>query len=148
MLTLNQLRKYLVDFFESHYQINTVVYADDFDFSAKADVLYKVAHIQPVDPVVINSNEILNRFKITIGDIEDPNNPDSENEIWSDCISITNDFVSYFGNDDFEDFYIDKTINIQRFSESNTDRVAGVVFAFNIRQTRLNNPCTLPVAEA
>lgn len=145
MLTLNQIKEYLIQFFNNHWQINTVVYADDFDFSAKADVQYKVAHIQPVDPSSVNANEITYKFKIAIGDIEDPNNMDSENDIWSDCISIANDFITYFGNDDFEDFFIDKNITIQKFSEGNTDRVAGVVFAFGVRQERLNNPCTLPL---
>jgi hypothetical protein len=145
MLTLNQVKEYLIQFFNGHKQINTVVFANNFNFSAKADVLYRVAHIENIDPATVNNNEIIYKFKIAIGDIEDPNNQDSENEIWSDCIQIANDFITYFGNDDFEDFFIDKNITIQKFSEGNTDRVAGVVFAFGVRQERLNNPCTLPM---
>ena len=146
MLTINQVKQYLISFFNNHLQINTVVYDSDFNFNAEDDILYKVAQIQPVDPVQTSYNEVIYSFKVVIADIINPNNHDSENDIQSDCISIANDFISYFGDEDFQDFYFDKGISIQTFTEKNGDRIAGCVFAFGVRQTRLFNPCSIPLA--
>jgi|GEM_PF-4453968 len=145
MLTINQVKLYLIGFFENHLQINTVVYDSDFNFNAEDDLLYKVVQIQPIDPVQVTYNEAVYKFKVVVADIIDPANNDSENDIQSDCISIANDFISYFGDEDFQDFFIDKNINIQTFTEKNGDRIAGCVFAFGVRQTRLFNPCSIPL---
>jgi hypothetical protein len=144
MLTINQISKRFIDFFNNHAQINTVIYADDFDFSAYPDILYRVVHIQSVD-TSIKGKEIMNRFKFMIADIENPNNENSENEIWSDTLLIADDFLSFFGDDDFEEFILDTDTTIQTFSESGTDRTAGVVFTANVRQVRELNPCAIPV---
>lgn len=143
MLTLNQIKQRLITFFNNHSQINTVIYADDFDFAAYPDIIYKVVHIQAVNSI-IRGSEIIHQFKLMIADIEDPNNQGSEDDIFSDCELIANDFLAYFGDDDYPDFLMDTNTTYQRFSESNTDRTAGVVFTANVRQTREINPCTIP----
>lgn len=146
MLTLNQISQKLINFFENHSQINTVIYADDFDFSAYPDITYRVVHIQSVDSQ-IRGKEILNRFKIMIADIEDPQNENSEEEIWSDSALIASDFLSFFGDDDYPDFILDTDTSLQQFSESGSDRTAGIVFTTTVRQTREINPCTIPTNE-
>ncbi|WP_428329052.1 hypothetical protein [Mucilaginibacter sp.] len=143
MLTLNQIKQRFIEFFEGHSQINTVIYADDFDFAAYPDILYKVVHIQPVNSY-INGNEIIHQFKLMVADIEDPNFQSSEDDIMSDCELIANDFLAFFGDDDYPDFLMDTDTTYQRFSESGTDRTAGVVFTTKVRQTREINPCTIP----
>ncbi|MES2265596.1 MAG: hypothetical protein V4520_02470 [Bacteroidota bacterium] len=147
MLSINQLSKHFIEFFKNHGQINTVIYADDFDFSAYPDILYRVVHIQSVDSTV-RGKELVSRFKFMIADIENPNNGNSENEIWSDTERIADDFLTFFGDDDFEDFLTDTDTTIQRFSESGTDRTAGVVFTANVRQVRELNPCAIPVKDS
>lgn len=146
MLTLNQISQKLIQFFEGHSQVNTVIYADDFDFSAYPDILYRVVHIQSVDSQ-IKSKEIINRFKFMIADIEDPQNQNSENDIWSDCALIADDFLTFFGDDDYPDFLMDTDTTFQQFSESGTDRTAGIVFTASVRQTREINPCTIPTKD-
>ena len=143
MLSLNQIKQRLIDFFEGHAQINTVIYADDFDFNAYPDIVYKVVHIQPVNTIV-RTNEIIHQFKIMIADIEDPLNATSEFDLYSDCELIANDFLAFFGDDDYPDIIMDTNTTFQPFSESGTDRTAGVVFTAAIRQTRYINPCTIP----
>ncbi len=143
MLSLNQIKQRLVAFFDGHSQINTVIYADDFDFAAYPDITYKVVHIQPVNSN-IRGNEIIHQFKLMIADIEDPNNQGSEDDIYSDCELIANDFLAFFGDDDYPDFLMDTNTTYQKFSESGTDRTAGVVFTASVRQTREINPCTIP----
>ena len=144
MLTLNQIKQRLIDFYENHIQVNTVVYADDFDFAAYSHILYKVVHIQPVNSI-IKGYEILHLFKIMIADMQDPNLQSSEDDIFSDCELIANDFLTFFGDDDYEDFLMDTDTIYQRFSESGTDRTSGVVFTAKVRQTREINPCTIPI---
>lgn len=144
MLTLNQIKQRLIDFFENHVQVNTVVYADDFDFAAYPDILYKVAHIQFVNSLT-KGKVIIHQFKIMVADMEDPQNQDSEDDIISDCELIANDFLTFFGDDDYPDFFMDTDTTYQRFSESGTDRTAGVVFTCKVRQVREINPCTIPI---
>lgn len=143
MLTTNQIKVRLIDFFENHAQINTVVYADDFDFSAYPNLVYPVVHIQSVNSQ-ITGKEVINSFKFMIADMEDPQNQDSEDEIWNDTQLIADDFLTFFGDDDYPDFLMDTDTTFQRFSESGTDRTAGVVFTAKVRQTREINPCTIP----
>jgi hypothetical protein len=144
MLTTNQIKVRLIDFFENHAQINTVVYADDFDFSAIPNLVYPVVHIQSVNSQ-ITGKEIISSFKFMIADMEDPQNQDSEDEIWNDTQLIADDFLAFFGDDDYPDFLMDTDTTFQRFSELGTDRTAGVVFTAKVRQTREINPCTIPV---
>ena len=80
-----------------------------------------------------------------IADIEDIQNENSEQDIWSDSALLAEDFLIFFGDDDYPDFLMDTDTSFQRFSESGTDRTAGVVFTAKVRQTREINPCTIPV---
>src|ERR1700754_5352283 len=126
MLTINQISQKFIAFFENHKQINMVIYADDFDFASYPNLTYRVVHIQSVDSQV-RGKEIINRFKFMIADLEDIQNENSENEIWSDCSLIADDFLVFFGDDDFPDFLMDTDTSFQQFSESGTDRTAGIV---------------------
>lgn len=43
MKTLNELKQIIKGYFESHAQINSVYYCDDFDFNAERSIQYPVA---------------------------------------------------------------------------------------------------------
>ncbi|RKR82662.1 hypothetical protein BDD43_2847 [Mucilaginibacter gracilis] len=146
MKSLNQLKTIIVDFFKSHYMVGSVYYTDDFDFAAYPDIKYRVVQIQPVGNTSIIGKEIINRFKIMIADIEDANNFQLCDEIWSDCQRIADDFITCFGDDDFFDFYLDyNSVDMQNFSEVAGDRQSGIVFIASIRQTREMNPDAIPL---
>lgn len=146
MSTLNQITNKFIEFFNNHIQINTVIYSDDFDFAAYPNLVYGVVHLKTVDSI-IKGSEIIHRFKLMVADIENPNNENSENEIYSDCELIADDFLTFFGDDDYEDFLMDTDSTFQRFSESGTDRTAGIVFTCSVRQTRDINPCAIPTKD-
>ena|ERR1700712_1094805 len=146
MKTQNQLKDILTGFFESHSMVGSVYYTDDFDFAAYPDIQYRVVQMQPVGNLSIIGKEVTHRFKIMIADIQDTENYQLSDEIWNDCQLIADDFITYFGDDDYFDFYLDyNAIDIQRFSEVGGDRQSGIVFVVSIRQTREMNPEAIPL---
>ena len=144
MLTVNQINQQFKIYFENHAQINSVYVEDDFDFASETEILYPVANIQPVSTST-KGYEIISKYKFIIGDIQDPENSNSENEIWNDCELIAGDFLTYFGYEDGLPFIVDTDTTFQRFSESQGDITAGIVFAIQVRQTRDINTCGLPL---
>ena len=67
MKTLNELKQIIKGYFESHAQINSVYYCDDFDFNAERSIQYPVVNIE-----YLNSNindKLMNHiFKVVIAD--------------------------------------------------------------------------------
>ena len=45
-LTLNQIKKILIAWFQNHADINTVCYIDDFDFNSERNIIYPVSNIE------------------------------------------------------------------------------------------------------
>ena len=141
MLTLNQLKLILKDFFESHGMINSVYYFDDFDFAAERNISYPVANIS-----YLNSNmstKTLNHnFKVVIADICQPDNNDMQDNIHSDSLQVAEDFFTFLQN--YEGFNLKRTTSINKFNDSNGDRTSGIVFTITLEVIRPMNWCNKP----
>lgn len=144
MITINQYIKLFTDFFEQHRQINTILTGDDFNFNADSEVVYPVSHIEYVTQS-ISDQFIQHQFEIIIGDLFDPNINNAEVEIYNDCNLIAADFIDYFANQYDEDYEINEQVSLNKFTDSNVDRVAGVVFVVTFQQFREANDCIIPI---
>jgi hypothetical protein len=144
-LTLNQYKKIITEFFKLHLQVNTVLFGNKFDFNGKSDVVYPVANIRFLDSAT-NSTQVIDRFEITIGDLQDSDNDDAEFEIINDCTLIAYDLINYLNADEFAfKFQVNNVTTINNFSEQNDDITAGVNFVINLSQQRTINPCSVPL---
>lgn len=142
--TLNQYKKILTAFFQDHLQINTVLFGNKFDFNGKNNIIYPVANIRFLDSST-SANQIIDRFEITIADLQDDEILDSEFEIINDVTQIAYDFLSYLYADEYAfHFQVSNVTTINNFSETNDDITAGVNFAINLSQNRIINPCSAP----
>jgi hypothetical protein len=141
MLTLNQIKEILVDFFNEHAQVNTVIYADDFDYNAERNQLYPAINIQYLSSNI--SNKTINHtFKFVYLNYLTEGNINLNNEIYSDGIQIAEDFFSFIG--DYEGIIFSKSSNIQKFKNDTGDMVAGIVFTLIISVMRPQNKCVIP----
>jgi|GEM_PF-2436462 len=144
MITINQYKKLIEDFFKQHYQINTVVTCNEFDFNADSDIVYPVAHIEYITQN-IRTTTITNQFLVTIADLFDPNLPGSELDIYNDTSLIAADCLDYFSNQIEEQYEVHENVSFQKFTNGNVDRVAGCVFSLNFDQFRVADASIIPV---
>jgi len=144
MITINQYKKLIEDFFKQHYQINTVVTGNEFDFNADSDIVYPVAHIEYITQN-IRTTTITNQFLVTIADLFDPNLPTSELDIYNDCNLIAADCLDYFSNQIEEQYEVQENVSFQKFTNGNVDRVAGCVFSLNFDQFRVADASIIPI---
>ncbi|GAA4907168.1 hypothetical protein [Mucilaginibacter defluvii] len=143
MITINQYLKLIENFLKQHHQINTVITSNEADFTAYDNVVYPVAHIDYVTQR-INGANVSHQFEIIIGDLFDPNIPETEFEIYSDCNLIADDVVTYFANQFDTGYEVDENVSVQKFTDANVDRVAGCVFVLTFNQFREANACIIP----
>lgn len=144
-MTLNKIIDELKVYFESHLMINYVVVTnDDDDFNALSDISYPVVNIQYLDTIV-TSTLLTHNFKIIIGDLTNPNIQLIDYNIYSDCIQIADDFFGWLENNFSYDW--DKNTTIDNFTDSNVDRVSGIVFPLSLSVRRgINSDCIAPHA--
>lgn len=146
-LTLNQYRKILTAFFDSHLQINTTLFGNNYDFNANENVVYPVGNIRYLDSST-NNNSIIDRFEFTIADLQDTEDDDAEFEIINDATLIAYDLINYLNDERFAfDFQVSSVTTINPFTEKNTDITAGVNFTVNLTQQRIINPCNVPIGD-
>lgn len=144
-LTLNQYKEILTDFFEKHLQVNTVLFGNKFDFNGNSEIVYPVANIRFLDSAT-NNTQIIDRFEITIADLQDDENDGAEYEIINDSTLIAYDLINYLNDEAFAFlFQVSSVTTINNFSEQNDDITAGVNFVVNLSQQRIINPCSVPV---
>lgn len=144
-LTLNQYKKILMDFFEKHLQINTALFGNKYDFNANAGIVYPVANVRFLDSAT-NNTQIIDRYEITIADLQDDENADAEYEIINDATLIAYDLINYLNDEAFAFlFQVSSVTTINNFSEQNDDITAGVNFVINLSQQRIINPCSVPI---
>lgn len=141
MLSLNQLKQILVNFLNSHAQINEVVWGDDFEFSVDRDLNYPVASIEYLD-TNINGKAMNHNFKVVLGDLSDPNVHGIDDEVVSDMLLVADDVMSWLQQQ--EGFQFIKSSNIQKFTDEFGDRVSGVVFRIVLSVIRRQNECAIP----
>jgi len=69
-LTLNQIKKILLAWFQSHADINSTFYEDDFDFNGERKIIYSVSNIEYVESN-INGKQNTHSYKLTLADLVD-----------------------------------------------------------------------------
>lgn len=142
MLSLHQIKKRLVSYFENHAQINSVVFEDDFEFNAERNLTYPVVGMEFLDASV--SGKLLNySFKVVLGDMVSMDDSDLQDEVVSDMLLVAEDFLSFLQNE--EGWVFDKTTSIQPFKDDGGDRVCGVVFRVVLSVVRSQNTCATPL---
>ena len=141
MLTLNQIKKILKDYFNAHALINSVYYMDDFNFNAERSIDYPVANIEYVNSD-INIGVMNHNYKIVIADLCELDNAEMEDNIHSDSLQIAEDFFTYLQN--YEGLIFKKTSSINHFTEDTGDLAAGIVFTVQLGTIRKQNWCDSP----
>lgn len=144
-MTLNNLKKYLSNWFKSSPFITTVVVSTKDDFNELNNIDYPVCHIEYLNSNT-NVNYINYTFVITIADIQnDKHNLKNVDEIHNDCNLIAQDFIDFHSenNDLFE---LDENVQITPFREERGDRTAGITMAVRIPIFRDVNICNIPNA--
>jgi hypothetical protein len=144
MITINRYAKLIEDFFKGHNQINTVTSGDDFDFNADNDIIYPVVNSEFLNQN-ISGDSISHQFEIIIADIYDANVSNGATEIYNDCNLIAVDFIDWLSNQYEEDYEINDSISIKKFTDGNVDRVGGCVFVVTFTQFREANSCIIPI---
>lgn len=142
MITLNQIKSKLVTFFKNHAQVNTVFYGDNYNFAAENAIVYPAANIEYLQSNLAD-RKIVHNYKVTICDLDNQNLNQYQDEIFSDCMQIADDFFSYLYTE--YDFEFTKSTSIQNFVDNNRDRTAGLVFTVALAVIRPQNECVTPI---
>lgn len=143
MLTLNQIRLKLIQFFQDHAQVNDVVYADDFEFNAERNLTYPVVNLEFLEASI--SNKFLNySFKVVVGDVAG-DDAELQNEVISDSLLTAEDFFSFLQNE--EGWSFSKSSRLNPFKDDSGDRVSGVVFTVILSVIRSQNTCATPTKQ-
>lgn len=141
MPILNQIKKKLIAFFESHKCINEVVYNNEFDFFAERRLKYPVVNIDYIESN-LQEKFTTHSYMIKIADGITVGNPASEDEILSDALQVVEDLYTHLYED--YSFEVIKSSSVQPFSDSEGDRVSGIAFRLNLSVFRAENRCEIP----
>lgn len=141
MLTLNQVKVLLKDYFESHAQLKSVFYQNDFDYNGERSIDYPSANIQYINSDV--TGKLLNyNYNIVISDITQPENTEMEDNVISDALQIAEDFLSYL--EYTEGFIFNGSSSLEPFVDDTGDRTSGISFTVSIGTIRNQNWCNKP----
>lgn len=141
MTTLNQIKKLLKNWFGNHKQVKHFFWGDMSDYNAIRDKEYVSVNVEYLE-TNLNQKMMNHSCRISIGDLVNPNYSDHEDEVISDTMLIAQDFFAKF--ETVEDFTLQRLTNIQPFSDTTTDRTAGVVFRIVLSVPRKANECAIP----
>lgn len=138
-MNIKQYLRLIKNFYETHAQINTIKSGNQFNFNAKSDIVYPVAHVEFI--VQIGKSY---QFLITIADKFDPNIEESEEDIYSDCNEIADDTLAHFANEIQADYEINESPVIEKFNNGHTDKISGCTFMLTFTETNVLNACLIP----
>jgi len=141
MITLNQLKHTLVNWFKSHGQINDVYYLTDFDFNSERHIKYRGVNITYQESN-LQGDFINHLYTVVIADLVEFDNPEMQDEIHSDSLQIAEDFFAWLQTQYDFDFTI--TSSVQPFIDDTADRAVGVSFTIELAVARDNNVCQIP----
>ena len=140
-MSLNELRLQLINFFETHAQVNKVLWMDEDDFIAQRENTYPIVNLEWLD-TSLSGKFLEHRFRVLIGDLYNPNILGIEDEIYSDCVQIAGDFYSW-AQENF-DFIFSSTSNISKFTDDTGDRISGITFNVSLSVPNSWNECAIP----
>jgi len=142
-MTLKQITKIIIDFFEAHLMVNSVTKHTVKGFIGNRDKVYSVANVEFLDSA-INGKIRTDSFQITLADLLTPTK-DNEFDIYSDTIEIAEDFFTHLQYNPA--FTFNKSVNSQKFSEEDGDIIAGITFKISLQTVRPQNECNIPLVE-
>lgn len=129
-MSLNQVLEAIKAYFKAHPLISQVnITIDDDSFNALTGLTYPVVNLQYVDSDAV-ADRFQHNFKVIIADLTNPNVEGIDFEIYSDSLQIAGDFFHWL--EDNYSFDAIRTTNFQPFTDSNVDRITGVVFNLGI----------------
>ncbi len=131
-------------FFESHAQIKTVKYENDFDFNSERNLTYPVANIDYLESN-LSDKMISHYFLIQLADQTDNNVIGIDDEIVSDLQLVAEDFFTWLQYQ--KGFTFSKSTNIQKLLDDTHDRVSGITFRITLSVRRSQNECSIPLSE-
>jgi|GEM_PF-5214602 len=133
MLTPNQIKNSLINYFNSIEQVTQVLHDDEFEFNANRELNYGfVVNLEKSDPFE-QTKFMYYPYVITIADLYNQNYPEMKDDIQNDALLIAKDFVRWVKN--VENGILGNLISnvtYNYFTDSNDDRIAGVVFNVSI----------------
>lgn len=138
-MNAKQYRNLIKDFFGNHAQIHTVKTGNQFNFNAKSNIIYPVAHSEFLNQVGKTYN-----FLITIADKYDENLDEIEEDIYSDCNEVADDAISFFANQIQPDYSINEEPRIEKFNNGHTDKIAGCTFILSFTEDNVLDACAIP----
>lgn len=142
MVNVLTYKDLIVDFFNGHLQINTVLVGDKKSLTKQRNIVYPLANVEYLDKQIRNNDDVY-RFEIIIASLA---NEDIELNVVNDCNLIGDDLVTYFEDTDrFEDLEIFTNVTFKPFADSFGDRVAGVTFVVSMRGFREACKLSIPL---
>lgn len=142
-MTLKQITKIIIDFFEAHLMVNSVTRHSVKGFIGNRDKVYSVANIEFLDSS-INGKIRTDSFQITLADLLTPSK-DNEFDIYSDTLEIAEDFFTHLQYN--PEFTFNKSVNSQKFTEEDGDLIAGITFKISLQTVRAQNECNTPLKD-
>ena len=140
MVNVLTYKDLIVDFFNSHLQINAVLVGDKKSITKERNIVYPLANIEYLDKQIRNNDDVY-RFEIIIASLS---NEDIELSVINDCNLIGDDLVTYFEDTDrFEDLEIFTNVTLKPFADSFGDSVSGVTFV--VSMTGFREACKLSI---
>lgn len=140
MLTLNQIRKELTNWFEQHAQIRTVVSLDDWEEQANRDTQYPLANVEHVLSAI--DDKFMNySFQIKVVSLTG-DNVDLQHEAISDATLIADDFFSYL--QEAPGWVFRRSSTLDNVIDQGADRYSGVKFRIILGVMRSHNTCIIP----
>lgn len=152
MVSLNQIIKIVSDIADQHYMVKTFQSGNLSQFAEidqQSDLVYPLCFLNRLSGSSTGGAFYFN-FELVITDLvkKDRSN---EQEVISDCMQIAQDFAVLLERPEYlslsNSSYLDptQTINYNIISEEYSDRVAGVVMSFQIKQAFNYNKCITPI---
>lgn len=134
MISLELVKRYLIDYFNSHRQVKDVFFVNEFDFNAKSQIDYTgyCVNIKKENPS-LDGNNFSHNFQITIADRIDENHQEIEDRIHSDTEQIGCDFLFWLHESEWNYFNLRSvSVPFTLFDDNTGDRVAGIIFHISI----------------
>lgn len=147
MKSLNQIIAELQTFANVHYQIHTFGHGDVWEATPNSsEIVYPILWLVP-NGATTGVNEVTTNFTVLCMDLV-RSGEENETEVLSDTLQIILDVVSYYRQQHNQTYIVEFGSQIQPFTESHPDMLAGHSITVSIRQPFTYNECAIPFSGA
>lgn len=140
-ITYKNTVKDIEDFFNSHDQVETVVFADREVFENAKDKNYPFVFIDPA-PSGMGIGEMTYSFEISVFDKPQESRADLI-EIFSKCFNILSDFRVYITRSELQKYGVDNG-DLLPVNKASNDRVTGFSMQFTFSVPGYADRCLIP----